>query len=183
MASFAQRMIGAAKLDAATYEEVEADSSATGQAMAVVILSAVAAGIGAIGHGGGRGAVIGLFAALVGWFVWALLTWVIGTKLLPEPDTKANLGELLRTIGFSASPGILRVFGFIPILGALISFATMLWMLASMVVAVRQALDYKGTGRAVGVCLIGFVIYLGATVVLFMALGLGTGMMRGMQNY
>ena len=99
-------------------------------------------------------------AALVGWCIWAGLTYVIGTKLLPEPQTRSDMGELLRTIGFSTAPGILRILGFIPFLGALISFAAGVWMLVAMVIAVRQALDYKSTGRAVGVCLIGFVIYM-----------------------
>jgi hypothetical protein len=159
MASFTQRMMGAALLDVKTYEEVEADKTATGQAMTVVILSSVAAGIGAISLGLDMLLWMTL-AALVGWCVWAGLTYVIGTKLLPEPQTQSDMGELLRTIGFSTAPGVLRVLGFIPFLGALISFAAGVWMLVAMVIAVRQALDYKSTGRAVGVCLIGFVIYM-----------------------
>ena len=182
MSIFVQRMIGAAKLNAATFEEIEADSGATGQAMAVVCLSAVAAGVGAIGHGGARGPVLGLITALVGWFLWALLTWLVGTKILPEAQTRADLGQLLRVIGFSAGPGILRVFGFIPVLGNVISFATSLWMLASMVVGVRQALDYKGTGRAVAVCVIGFLVYLAVTITLYMLLGLGGGTMGEMSR-
>jgi hypothetical protein len=96
--------------------------------------------------------------ALIGWFIWAGVTYLIGTKLLPEPQTKADMGELLRTIGFSASPGVLRIFGIIPVIGMLVSFAASIWMLVAMVIAVRQALDYQSTGRAVGVCIIGFVI-------------------------
>lgn len=172
MSTMVQRMVGAAKLNAATYEEVEADASATGQAMAVVCLSAVASAIGAIGHGGIRGPVVGLLGALLGWFIWAGLTWFIGTKLLPEAQTEASPGQLLRTTGFSASPGILRVFGFIPVLGGVLSSIASVWMLAAMVVAVRQALDYKGTGRAVAVCLLGFLIYVGVTIVALMALGI-----------
>jgi hypothetical protein len=182
MATFVGRMIGAAKLDAATYEEIEADARATGQAMLVVCLSAVAAGIGAIGDGGVRGALGGVIAALLGWFLWALLTWVIGTKMLPEAQTSADLGQLLRTIGFSASPGILRLFGFIPVLGVIIQLAATIWMLAAMIVAVRQALDYRGTGRAIVVCLIGFLIYVAVNAALFMVLGLGAGMMGAKQG-
>jgi hypothetical protein len=160
MASLTERMIGAAKLDVATYEEVENDPTAMGQAMLVVVLSSVAAGIGTIGMLGIRGLVIGTIVAIVGWFLWAGLTFLIGTKLLPEPQTQADFGQLLRSIGFSASPGVLRILGIIPILGWLISLAASIWMLVAMVIAVRQALDYKSTGRAVGVCLIGFVVYL-----------------------
>ena len=158
MALFTDRMIRAAKLDANLYEEVEADKGAMGQAMGVVILSSVAAGIGTIGTAGIKGLVLGTIVALVGWFVWAFMTYYIGTKLLPEPQTKADYGELLRTIGFSSSPGVLRVLGIIPMLGNILNFITGIWMLVAMVIAVRQALDYKSTWRAVGVCLIGWVV-------------------------
>ena len=172
MASFVQRMVGAAKLDVATYEEVEADRGATGQAMGVVVLSALAAAVGAIGRGGMHGPIFGLISALAGWYIWALVTWFIGTKILPEPQTEADVGQLLRTTGFSASPGLLRVFGFIPFLGWLATIVASFWMLASMVVAVRQALDYRSTGRAVGVCLIGFLFYFIVTALVFWIFGI-----------
>ena len=158
MTSFANRMIRAAKLDAALYEEVEADKGAMGQALGVVILSSVAAGIGSIGVTGINGLVLGTIVALLGWFIWAFLTYYIGTRLLPEPQTKSDYGELLRTIGFSSSPGILRILAFIPAVGAILNFIVGIWMLVAMVIAVRQALDYKSTWRAVGVCLIGWII-------------------------
>lgn len=160
MASFSERMIGAAMLNADTYEEVEADSTALGQAMGVVVLSSVASGIGSLGYGGITGLVVGTIAALVGWFIWAALSFLIGTKLLPEPQTRSDVGELLRTIGFAASPGILRVAGFVPLFGWLITLVANLWMLAAMVIAVRQALDYRSTGRAIAVCVIGFIVNL-----------------------
>ena len=158
MASITDRMIRAAKLDVNLYEEVEADKGAMGQAMGVVVLSSVAAGIGTIGAMGIQGLVLGTIAALLGWFIWAFLTYFIGTRLLPEPQTKADYGELLRTIGFSSSPGVLRVLGIIPMLGSILSFIFGIWMLVAMVIAVRQALDYKSTWRAVGVCLIGWIV-------------------------
>ena len=175
MATFTQRIVGAAKLDVHTYEEVEADTTALGQSMGVVVLSSIAAGVSA-GHGLG-GLLVGSVAALLGWFVWAFVTFFIGTKLLPEPQTKSNVGELLRTTGFASSPGILRVLGFLPILGWLLNMITAVWMLVAMVVAVRQALDYTSTGRAVGVCLIGWLALVLITMVLggmtVGALGLG----------
>jgi len=158
MATLTQRMIGAAMLDARTYEEVEADPSATTQAVAVVAIAAVAAGIGSLRYGVSLVGV-SLVAAFVGWFIWAGLTYLIGTKILPEPQTHADFGQLLRVIGFSAAPGVLAVFGIIPWLGGVISFLAGLWQLAAMVVGVRQALDYTSTGRAIGVCLVGFVVY------------------------
>ncbi|HMA84319.1 MAG TPA: YIP1 family protein [Desulfosalsimonadaceae bacterium] len=158
MTSFAQRMIGAAKLDLKIYEEVEADKNALGQALGVVLIASLAAGIGTLSRAGAGGLVIGLIAALVGWFIWAFLTYLIGTKLLPEPQTKSDMGELLRTIGFSSSPGVIRVLGIIPALEMIAFLVAGIWMLVAMVVAVRQALDYSSTWRAVGVCVIGWII-------------------------
>ena len=156
---FVDRIIRAAKLDVNLYEEVEADKGAMGQAMAVVVVSSVAAGLGSVSQGGVAGIFMGTVSALVGWFIWAYLTYLIGTKLLPEPQTRADYGELLRTIGFSSSPGLIRVLGIIPGLSGIVFFAASIWMLVAMVIAVRQALDYTGTLRAIGVCVIGWVIY------------------------
>jgi hypothetical protein len=158
VASFQERIIRAAKLDVELYEEVEADTDAMGQAMGVVILSAVAAGIASIGQVGIGGILMATLGALVSWYVWAFLTYIIGTKLLPEPQTRADYGELLRTIGFSSAPGLLRVVGIIPGLRTVVFFAVSVWMLVAMVVAVRQALDYTSTLRAVGVCVIGWLV-------------------------
>lgn len=171
MNTFTNRMIGAAKLDAAIYEEVEHDSTAMGQAAGVVVLSSLAAGVGAIARAGWEGLVLGTILALLGWVIWAALTWVIGTKLLPEETTEADIGQLMRTIGFSASPGLLRVGGFVPTVGPLLVLAGNLWMLAAMVVAVRQALDYTSTWRAVGVCVIGWLILLGLQMLVFTLAG------------
>jgi hypothetical protein len=159
MSTFAERMIGAASLDVHTYEEVEADTTAMTQAMGVVVLSSIAQGIAGLTQGGGSGFVAGAIGALMGWFVWAFLVYIIGTKVLPEPQTHSDLGELLRTTGFSASPGLLRVLGVIPLLGGLVMIAVSIWMLIAMIIAVRQALDYQSTGRAVGVCLIGWFVF------------------------
>ena len=172
MSSFTERMIGAARLDAATYEEVEHDASAMGQAVAVVLLSSVAAGIGSILYMDLPTALIaGTIAALIGWVVWAFLTWFIGTRLLPEPSTEADMGQLLRTIGFASAPGMLRVVGVIPGIGGLLMLACDIWMLAAMVVGVRQALDYSSTWRAMGVCVIGWIILIVVQVTVFAMVG------------
>jgi hypothetical protein len=178
MASFVERVVGAARLDARVYEEVEADTTAMGQAMAVVAASALAAGVGAIASGA-TGAVAAVVGGIVGWFVWAVVTWLIGTKLLPEAGTSADLGQLLRTIGFSAAPGLLNVLGIVPVIGLLVWFVAAIWQLVAMVVAVRQALDYTGTGRAVLVCLIGWVFYMIVSIGLAMAMGIGGVLMGG----
>ena len=171
MTSFKDRIIRAAKLDVNLYEEVEADKGALGQAMGVVVLSSIAAGIGSIARGGFNGILFGTIAALIGWYVWAYLTYFIGTKFLPEPQTKADPGELLRTIGFSSSPGLIRVLGIIPGLGGMVFLVASIWMLAAMIIAVRQALDYKSTLRAVGVCVIGWFVQVLILMLLFSILG------------
>ena len=157
MPKFIERMIRAAKLDVTLYEEVEADKTAMKQAIGVVVLSSLAAGIGGMSMGGGN-LFLGTIVTLVGWYIWAYLTYFIGTKFLPEAQTKADHGELLRTIGFSSAPGLIRILGIIPMLTKLVFMVAGIWMLIAMVIAVRQALDYKSTPRAVGVCLIGWII-------------------------
>lgn len=171
MSSFLDRIIRAAKLDVSLYEEVEADTTALGQAMGVVILSSMAAGVGSVSQVGPGGVLMGTLAALVGWYLWAYLTYLIGTRLLPEPQTRANYGELLRTIGFSSSPGLIRVLGIIPGIGILFFYAASIWMLVAMVIAVRQSLDYSGTVRALGVCAIGWIIQVVLMWMLFTLLG------------
>ncbi len=156
MTSLSQRMIGAAKLDVHIYEEVEADTNATGQALMVVVLSSIALALGTLNLGG-PGLLAGTVQALASWCIWAFLVYLIGTKLIPEPNTRSDVPELLRTLGFSASPGLLGVLGLVhPMLGPPIIFSVHIWMLIAMVIAVRQALDYESTGRAIGVCLIGW---------------------------
>jgi hypothetical protein len=159
MASFKDRIIRAALLDKYIYEEVEGDKDALFQAMGVVVMSSIAAGIGSIGHMGFGGIISGTITALIGWFMWAYLTYFIGAKFLPEPQTEADPGQLLRTIGFASSPGLIRIIGIIPGLASIVSFIASIWMLIAMVIAVRQALDYESTVRAVIVCVIGWIIY------------------------
>ena len=173
MANFTDRMVRAAKLDVGVYEEVEADTGATGQAMGVVLLSSLAGGIGAVGLGAGGfgGVVVGGIAALIGWVSWAFVTYFIGTRLLPEPQTRADVGELMRTLGFAQSPGLVRILGVIPVLGPLVLIVVSIWMLVAMVIAVRQALDYTNTLRAVGVCLVGWVLSLVITIVFVLLFG------------
>ncbi|MFC1822511.1 YIP1 family protein [Thermodesulfobacteriota bacterium] len=158
MNSFNSRIIRAAKFDVDLYEEVEADKGALGQAMLVVILSSIAAGLGSIGKAGLSGILLGTITALAGWFIWSYLTYIVGTKILPTPETRADYGELLRTIGFSSSPGLIRVVGIIPGLAGIVFLVAGIWMLVTMIIAVRQALDYQSTLRAVGVCIIGWII-------------------------
>jgi hypothetical protein len=159
---FGWRLVGAARLDPRIYEEVEADTGAIGQAVAVVLLATVAAGIGLAGFGAldVPALVVGGLAALAWWASWAVLTYLIGTHAFPEPQTRADAGELLRTIGFSAAPGMLWAAGALPGLTRPVFVLVSLWMLAAMVVAVRQALDYTSTTRAIAVCVTGWALSL-----------------------
>ena len=160
MRQVTDRMLRAAMLDATVYEEVEADTSATWQAVGVVALSSLCAGIGIGVEGGIRSIIVWTLVALTGWYVWAYLMYVIGTRILSEAQTESNPGELLRTIAFSSVPGILCVVGVIPWLRSIVFLVVIIWGLVAMVIAVRQALDYTSTTRAVGVCSIGYLIVL-----------------------
>ncbi|MBI5664266.1 MAG: YIP1 family protein [Nitrospirae bacterium] len=171
MGNFISRIVRAARLDVTLYEEVEADKGSLNQALAVVILSSAAAGMANIGRAGAVGIIIGIVIALVGWFAWAFLTYVIGTKLLPEQQTSSNPGELLRTVGFSSAPGLVRVLGIIPGLSKPAFFIAAIWMLIAMIIAVRQALDYKSTWRAIGVCVIGWIVQLMITILMLALFG------------
>lgn len=154
------RIIGAARLRPQTFEEVEADPSATRQAVLVVVLVALATGVGSLEVGGVRGLIVGVATGLVGWALWAWITYFIGTTLFRTAETQANWGQLARTLGFAQSPGILKIFGVIPGVGPFILFAVFVWQLAAMVVAIRQALDYTSTLRAIGVAAVGLIPYL-----------------------
>ncbi len=154
-----KRMMGAARLDTALYEEVEADSSATVQAMAVVVLVALATGIGTFGTGGLIGLVVGIPAAIGLWALWAWITYFVGTTILKTAETEADWRQLARTLGFAQSPGVLKVFGFIPGIGLLFFSIASIWQLVAMVIAIRQALEFTSTWRAVGVAIVGFIPY------------------------
>jgi hypothetical protein len=158
MTTLTSRLLGSASLKVSSYEEIESDRHATWQAVAIVILSSLGAAIG-IGNTSLSGIAALLFFAIATWMIWVLLTLFIGTQLLPGKQTQSDFGQLLRTTGFSAAPGILRVLGVVPGIGWILFLAATLWMLFTYVVAVRQALDYTSTGRALAVCLLGWIIH------------------------
>jgi len=175
MRTFFRRLVGAAVLDAETYEEVEADRSATPQALTVVVLSSLAAGIGARGLSSGS-ATLTFFAgasviALMAWATWALVMFEIGARILPTAETRVDVGELLRTLGFAATPGLIQVFGALPGATAPMFGLAIVWTLAASVVAVRQALDFTSTARALAVCVLGWGISLTVAAVLGLVFG------------
>jgi hypothetical protein len=164
IAIFVRRLIGAATLDPATYEEVEADRGATIQAVAVVLLASLAAGVGARGAAGVRPAltlfVFGAFVSLAVWAAFAALTYQIGSRLLPVAETRVDPGQLLRTLGFASAPGLIQVFAVVTGLTIPIFLVAIGWTLVASVVAVRQALDYSTTRRAVAVCAVAWLLAL-----------------------
>jgi hypothetical protein len=165
MSAFIGRMIGAATFDDGTYETVEADRHATGQALGVVLLSSLATGLGA--GSGHLGAIVTLGAAAVlAWIAWATLVYLIGTTLFPQPQTRADVGELLRTLGYAQAPGVLRAFGVLPLVGPLVLVIVTAWTIATMVVAVRHALDYQSTSRALAVVVTGWIMALAVFAVI-----------------
>ena len=171
VAQFVDRMIRAGKLEARLYEEVEADTSAMGQALGVVLLSSIAAGIGYVVQGGLAGLVMGTVAALLGWYVWASITYILGAKLLPMPQTSTSHSALVRTLGFASAPGLLRVFGVLPGITGIAFLVAAVWMLMATVMAVRQALDYTSTTRAGGVCVVGWLVHVLIMLPLFVLFG------------
>jgi hypothetical protein len=161
-AGFAARYFGALRLDARTFEDVETDPTAITPALAVVVLSSLAIGLAM--RAGVNGLVVGVLASIFTWYVWAFLTWWIGTRLLPTPGTRATQGELLRTLGFASAPGIVHLVGVVPRLHGLAIAVAAVWTLAAAIVAVRQALDYESTWRAAAVVGIGWLIQYAALV-------------------
>lgn len=169
--SFVDRIIGAVRLDAATYEEVEHDSNATGQAVAVVAIVSILSGIGSTREGGG-GLIGGVIAALVFWAIYALFVYVVGVYILRSPETSATFEQVLRPLGFSYAPSALAILGLIPAIGGLIVFVASLWSLVASIVAIRQSLEVS-TGRAVAIAIIAFLAMVVVLVLVVTVLGIG----------
>ena len=167
--SIIDRMRGAAMLDVATYEEVEHDRGATGQAFVVVVLAAICAGIGGLGHGS-SGFIGGLVAAILGWLSWSAITMFVGTRLF---GGTADWGELLRTLGFAQAPGVLAILGIIPVLGGLVQFVVWIWLLVAGIVAIRQALDID-TGKAILTALVGWLAMVVVGIIFSVIFGIGS---------
>jgi hypothetical protein len=154
MADLTGRMIGAMQADVKTFTEIEADPNAMGQAITVIVIAGIASLIGNIFRRGIIGGILGLITSIVGYAVFSLLVFLVGTKLMPEPTTKADFNQTFRVVGFAASPGIFNVLAIIPFLGVLISLLVGIWSLVIGVIAVREVLDYSNTARAIIVAVI-----------------------------
>lgn len=181
MASFGERVVGAMSLKASTFQEIEHDTTAMGQTVGVIVLAAVSTGLGNVYYGGVSGILSGIIMSLIGYAVWALVVWLVGTKVMADPATKADFPETFRTIGFAAAPGVLGIVTIIPVLGWVLLFVLWLWQIAAMVIAVREVLDYTDTIKAVIVVVIGWLIQMVVMALLGMMF-LGSAMMSGMMS-
>ena len=163
-----QRMIGAAFFNANTYEEIEADQGALGQAIGVVLLVTLCGVVGGVigglmkGEASGLGILMGIIGGavfgIVRWALWVTVMYLVGGKMLRTSDTETSWGELGRVIGFAYTPGVLSLFSFVPGIGALFPMVGFFWTLAAVTVAVRQALDFQSTIRAILVVFLSAVI-------------------------
>lgn len=171
MAQIVDRMIRAAKLDATLFEEVARDETTMGEALTVVLIASAASGLGLL-LAGPVGLIGGAIAALLSWFIWAWLAFFVGTVMVPDPGTNTNLPAVMRVTGYASAPGVIAVLGLIPFFGPLVSFVASLWMLAAFVVAIRVVMNFDGIGKAVLVCVVGWLVKL-AIGGLFVLLGLG----------
>ena len=178
-ASLVERMTGAMKADVKTFQEIEADPTAIGQAVTVIMIAGLAAMFGNIWRIGIFHGIMMLVVNLCVYALWSLLVVLIGTKVMPEPSTKADFQEGFRVIGFTASPGVFNVLAIIPFLGPLISFVIWIWMVVVAVVAVREVLDYTNTGRAIIVCIIAAAICWIVEVIVLVPLLVGSAVVRG----
>jgi len=154
---FLNRILRSVKIDPEVFNEVQKDRNATLSAAIVVLLSSSAAGIGAASMGIGNFIIAPIFS-LLSWFVWAYIVYFVGVKLFPDSKTKTSQFALLRAIGFSSAPGIIRVFSFNESLMTVLFIGSAFWMLACMIVAVRETLNYKSLWKALGVVIISWFI-------------------------
>ncbi len=168
--SFVDRVIGAIRLDPATYESVEHDTDATWQAALVVVVAAICSGVGSSG-GQTQGLIGGVLASLVFWAIFALFAYLVGAYLLRGPQTSATFGEVLRTLGFSYAPSLIAILGLIPGIGSLFTFIAAIWALIASVIALRQALEVS-TGRAVAVVVVAFLAMIFVVAVIVAVLGI-----------
>lgn len=166
MTQFFLRFVGALALNPAAYEDIEADRRSAMQSLIVVLTVTAAGGFAAMGLGlvGVTGFVTGAIIVLGGWLLWVSLIATIGTTALAEPQTRSNARELLRTLGYAAAPGVFLAFAAMRAAAPLVIAVVSIWMIAAAVVAVRQALDYRSTGRAIAVCALGWALSAGVLI-------------------
>ncbi len=159
--SIVDRVVGVLKLDVPTYEAIEQDGKATREAVLVVLVVAIAAGIGGLDNGF-AGFIVGIIGALLSWLIFSGFAYFFGTQIFGTPTTQANMEQVARTVGYARAPGLFQIFGFIPVLGAIIGFIAAIWGIVTVIIAIRQSLDFS-TGRAI---ITGIIAAIAAAIVL-----------------
>ena len=170
MKIFLNRFFRAVKLDASLFQEIIEDPKTFSQALIVVLIYSMTSAWGTFGRTGAVGNNIGMITTLLGWYVWAFSTYMVGARMMPEAGTEPDRKTILRVIGFACAPGILRILGFIEGLGLIVIFIALSWMVAAATVGVKQALNYESTARALGVCIIGLIISIVFQLIMFVIL-------------
>ena len=167
-----ERIVGVFKLDVETFESIEHDESATGQAAMIVLAVGVLGGLGSLaaasfmdGAGGAGGFFSSLLSTFMSWVAWSFLTYFIGTRLF---GGEATMGEMLRVIGFAYAPQLL---GIIPCLGGLVG---LIWSLAAAFIGIRQGLDVSN-GKTALTIIVGLLVYVGIGLLFFFVFG-GAGL-------
>jgi len=169
---FIKRLIRALLLDPNVYEEIEHDKRAMWQAALVVLLASLSRGLYAYNVGDYVGLVVSTVTNFVLWILLSFLIYIIGTKLFPESETRSDQWEIMRVLGFASAPGIFRAFASVPHLTAIVFLIVWVWTLSAMIVAVRQALDFRSTWNAIWVCVVGLITYWLLYIILFFAFGM-----------
>jgi hypothetical protein len=178
--SFADRLRGALMLDARTYREVEQDTNANGQAALIIVLAALAAGIGSIvGRDWLQDAIGVVLSSVLQWVIFSFVAYYVGASMFSTGQTSATPGQVLRTIGFAHAPKLLLVLGIIPILGWIVGLVVFFWFLAAAVTALREAFEFD-TGRAIGTGLVALVVILIVDIVLSLVFGIGSALFGGL---
>ncbi len=179
MNRFLNRFLRAAKLDISLYQEIVEDVGAINQALIVVLIYSMASAYGTFGRTGATGVNIGMITTLLGWYVWAFSTYIIGARFLPETGTNPDRKTIMRVLGFASAPGVFRVLGFIQGFGLVILLIAASWMVIAAAIGVKQALSYESTSRALGVCILGMIISAVFQVIMFVLLFSAFGVTAG----
>ena len=170
MKIFLNRFFRAVKLDVSLFQEIIEDPKTFNQALIVVLIYSMTSAWGTFGRTGAVGNNIGMLTTLLGWYVWAFSTYMVGARMMPEAGTEPDRKTILRVIGFACAPGIVRILGFIEGLGLVVIFIALSWMVAAATVGVKQALNYESTARALGVCVVGLIISIVFQLIMFVIL-------------
>jgi uncharacterized membrane protein len=167
-----KRIGGVFKLDPYTFEEIEADPTATTQAALVVFIVALIAALGSfIGalifeEASFSSSLSTLLSVLVGWVVWSAVTWFVGVNLF---NGTASVSEMMRVIGFAYAPQALAI---IPCIGWPIGI---IWSLIAGFIAIRQGLDLDN-GKTFLTIVVGVIAYVIVMIVFSIILGTTTAL-------